>query len=196
LLHYVLLREGPLPDDAYPRPGTVYSSEIEGLESHVISELDGYDLKRVHVLAGAQGPPEHVHADLQEDFHLLEGELIVVLNGDEHVVEAGDWARVSPRTPHRFFNRSSRPAVYELRAPREHTRFTSQIHGFTNEHGPLADDPAQALLQMSRFRYDTWRPAIPIGIQRVLYLSVEPTARLLGYRRYYPAYVPRMDAVE
>jgi mannose-6-phosphate isomerase-like protein (cupin superfamily) len=191
LIHYILFRESPIPEVAYPRSGAVYSSNIEGLEAQVLHGEHGRDLKRVRVRPGAAGPPEHVHLELQEDFHLIEGELVVVLDGVERVVKAGEWARVPPHTPHRFFNRSNSTAVYELDAPRSHTLFTSQIYGFTNEYGSLADHPARALLQMSRFHADTWRPTVPIRVQRFLYFSVEPTARLLGYRRFYPQYVPQ-----
>lgn len=191
LIHYVVLREGAIPEDAYPRPGAFYSSEIEGLEAQVIHAAGGRDLKRVRVHPGAMGPPEHVHLEFQEDFHLIEGELIVVLDGVERIVKAGEWARVPPNTRHRFFNRSGTSAVYELDAPRSHTLFTSQIYGFTNEFGPLPEHPARALLQMSRFHADTWRPAVPIAVQRLLYFSVEPSARLLGYERFYPQYVPQ-----
>jgi hypothetical protein len=61
-----------------------------------------------------------------------------------------------------FFNRSDSPALYEMTVPREHDLFTSQIYGFTNECGPLAADPARALLQMSRFRPDAWRTTLPM----------------------------------
>jgi mannose-6-phosphate isomerase-like protein (cupin superfamily) len=187
-----VLREGPIPEDAYPRAGSVYSSEVEGVESHIIRNENMHDLKRVWVRPGAVGPPEHLHLDLTEQFNVLEGELVVVLNGAERVAHAGESVVISPHTAHRFFNRSNSPALYEMTVPREHDLFTSQLYGFTNEHGSFAAHPAEALLQMSRFRPDAWRTSPPIEVQRTMYFLVEPTARLLGYERYYPQYVPRV----
>lgn len=40
---------------------------------------------------GAPGPPEHVHVELEEKFHVLEGELIVIVDGVERVATAGEW---------------------------------------------------------------------------------------------------------
>lgn len=163
LLHYVVLVEGPIPDEAYPRPGAVYSSDLEGVDSHIIRMENASDLKRVRVRPGAVGPPEHVHVELEEKFHLLEGELVVVLDGTERIATAGEWVVVPPLTPHRFFNRSDSPAVYEITAPREHNLFTSQLYGLTNEQGSLSAHPARALLQMSRFHPTRGGPLCRLG---------------------------------
>lgn len=195
VLHYVIFREGPIPKEMYPRPGAVFESKWEGLQDHILQEQGDHYLKRVRVRPKATGAPEHIHLSFEEDFHLLEGTLTVVVNGEERVLVAGQSVRVPPHTPHGFFNPHDTPAVYEIRSPKHHTFFLSQFYGFTNEHGPPPEHQLRTLLQMSRFRPDSWPIFLSVPAFRALYFSIEPTARLLGYERYYPFYVPQIPVV-
>jgi len=154
-LHYLIFRNGPIPEEMYLRPGAVFESKWEGLEDHILQEQGDHYLKRVLVRPGAAGPPEHMHLSFEEDFHLLEGTLTVVVNGEERIVVAGQSVHVPPHTPHRFFNSYDSPAVYEIRSPKHHTFFLSQFYGFTNDHDPPPEHPIRTILQMSRFRPDT-----------------------------------------
>jgi mannose-6-phosphate isomerase-like protein (cupin superfamily) len=154
VLHSLIFREGPIPEEMYPRPGAVFESKWEGLEDHILQEQGDHYLKRVRVRPRAAGAPEHIHLSFEEDFHLLEGTLTFVVNGEERIVVAGQSARVPLHTPHRFFNPHDAPAVYEIRVPKHQTFFLSQFYGFTNEYGPPPEHRLCTLLQMSRFQPD------------------------------------------
>jgi len=49
-------------------------------------------------------PPTHWHPSQHEHFEVLEGELTVVLDGDERLLRAGGVLDVPPRTTHRMWN--------------------------------------------------------------------------------------------
>ena len=51
---------------------------------------------------------------------------------------------------------------------------------------------------MSRFSpaYDSWLAIPPVPLQRLLFHAIGPTARLLGYRTYYPRFKPRAGREE
>lgn len=56
------------------------------------------------------GPPLHVHGREDETFRVLEGELTFWVGGESRVVAAGEAAFGPRGVPHRFENRSNRPA--------------------------------------------------------------------------------------
>ncbi len=49
-------------------------------------------------------PPTHWHPRQHEHFEVLDGELTVVLAGDERVLRAGDALDIPPRTAHCMWN--------------------------------------------------------------------------------------------
>ena len=80
-----------------------------------------------------------------------------------------------------------RQPAYAL--PRDFGVFLTQAYGFFDE-SPANGRPPRALLQMSRFSpvYDSWLAGPPLLAQRLLFGAIGPTARLLGYRSYYPRF--------
>jgi len=55
------------------------------------------------------GPPPHRH-NFEESFTLLEGEIELTFRGMKSVLRAGETASIPSNAPHRFQNRSTRPA--------------------------------------------------------------------------------------
>jgi quercetin dioxygenase-like cupin family protein len=55
------------------------------------------------------GPPPHRHERLHETLYVLEGELTMVLDGEETVLGAGAFASIPPGTAHTFRNDGERP---------------------------------------------------------------------------------------
>lgn len=51
----------------------------------------------------------HNHADLEHGQAMLEGEMVLILDGAEHVVRAGDFMSIPAGVPHRYENRTDRP---------------------------------------------------------------------------------------
>lgn len=75
------------------------------------------------------GPPLHRHADADEAFYLLAGELEVTVDGATHHAGPGDFVFVPRETPHRFRNPG-------LHTARQLLLFTpSGVEGFFVEAG-------------------------------------------------------------
>jgi mannose-6-phosphate isomerase-like protein (cupin superfamily) len=55
------------------------------------------------------GPPMHTHADEDDAFYVLEGELTFLLGDDEVTAGAGTFVLVRPGAPHTFANRTDAP---------------------------------------------------------------------------------------
>lgn len=68
--------------------------------------------QRVEYLPGSPFPPEHLHPDQDEHFEVEAGQMVFVIDGEEHLVGAGEVVDIPRGTAHRARNGSaSRPAV-------------------------------------------------------------------------------------
>ena len=68
-------------------------------------------------LAKGKTTPYHLHADATECVYVLSGELLVNIDGTEHVVEAGGFTLTPPGTPHAFIVTSESARVLALQTP-------------------------------------------------------------------------------
>lgn len=66
-----------------------------------------YTLIDMHVPPGGPGPHRH---DIEEMFHVLEGEIEATFRGEESTVRAGETLNVPANAPHSFTNVSEQPA--------------------------------------------------------------------------------------
>jgi uncharacterized cupin superfamily protein len=67
---------------------------------------------------GTEGPEAHVHADEDDSFYILEGELEFVIAGETLTAGPGTFVLVPPGIEHTFANRSDRPVrVLNIHAP-------------------------------------------------------------------------------
>ncbi|MCW8167093.1 cupin domain-containing protein, partial [Verminephrobacter aporrectodeae subsp. tuberculatae] len=57
----------------------------------------------------AGGPPLHAHADVDELFLVLDGELDIMVDNAVYQVKAGGRVFVKRNVPHAFINRTDRP---------------------------------------------------------------------------------------
>jgi quercetin dioxygenase-like cupin family protein len=57
------------------------------------------------------GPPQHRHAQHDEGFYVLSGNVRFTVGADNYDVGAGTWVTVPPGAPHTFGNVSDDPAV-------------------------------------------------------------------------------------
>lgn len=65
----------------------------------------------VDVPPGGAVPP-HTHAQEEEGYYVLEGELALTIGADTRVLAAGDFGHVPPRTVHGYANRSAAPVRF------------------------------------------------------------------------------------
>jgi mannose-6-phosphate isomerase-like protein (cupin superfamily) len=69
-----------------------------------------FNLSVLTVQPHRTGPPMHTHADEDDAFYVLEGELTFLLEDDEIRAPQGTFVLVPPGTPHTFANRGDAPA--------------------------------------------------------------------------------------
>ena len=65
-----------------------------------------------------EGPPLHVHADEDDAFYILEGEVVVLVEEEEITVGPGTFVLVPPGVAHTFANRAAAVArIVNVHAP-------------------------------------------------------------------------------
>ena len=198
VLDRVIFPEAPADVFYYPPVGYFFVSEAEGFEQRILKRDNGLFWLELILRPHAPGQPEHVHTSFDERFIVAEGTLSLLVNGEIKELGPSESFLISPGTPHKPFNRTNQPVVVrgplteEYAIPEPFSVFLTQAYGFFDED-PANQRAPRALLQMSRFSpaYDSWLAGPPIALQRLLFHAVGPTARLLGYRAYYPRFKPR-----
>jgi len=81
-----------------------------------------FNLGIVTVQPGRDGPGAHTHAEEDDSFYVLEGELVFTVDGEEIVAGPGTFLLVPPGLQHDFSNR------------------TDEIARFANIHAPAGFD--------------------------------------------------------
>jgi mannose-6-phosphate isomerase-like protein (cupin superfamily) len=64
-----------------------------------------FNLALITIQPGRHGPGTHAHADEDDSFYVLEGELTFTVDGEEIVGGPGTFVLVPPGVPHDFANR-------------------------------------------------------------------------------------------
>lgn len=100
-----------IPPGAGVRLGNV---ELLGLSEH----SPRFNVSVITMAPGAHGPEAHVHADEDDAFYILDGELTFLLDEGEMPALAGTFVLVPPGVSHTFLNPLDRPTrVLNLHAP-------------------------------------------------------------------------------
>lgn len=71
-----------------------------------------FNLAIVTIAPRRHGPEPHRHADEDDAFYLLDGELVFTVEGSEIVAGAGTFVLVPPGLEHTFENRGDVPARF------------------------------------------------------------------------------------
>ena len=116
-LHLPALHPDSVPErrgSGYPEP---YRSRMGDRAKRRLGEACGltrFGINLVTLGAGGQSALRHWHTLEDEFVYVLEGEVVLVTNGGEQVLRAGDCAGYPAGTEdaHHFINRSDAPARY------------------------------------------------------------------------------------
>jgi mannose-6-phosphate isomerase-like protein (cupin superfamily) len=88
--------------------------EFLGLSEH----SPRFNVCVVTMAPGAHGPELHAHADEDDAFYILDGELVFLLGEDEVAAPEGTFVLVPPGVEHTFRNPLDRPTrVLNIHAP-------------------------------------------------------------------------------
>ena len=140
---------------------------------------------------GCEIAAEHVHPAQEQQIHVIEGELLIRVDGVEQVLRPGQTAVVPAGVPHFQANRTDRPA----RAIEEH-RPAGKAHDFFRVAFALARDgrtdgagvpkPLIGAALMSEFSGFVQPTSMWL---RFLFAVLGPISGLLGYRRLIRQYI-------
>ncbi len=72
-------------------------------ELHETLSLTGAEISINNLPAGANVPFVHSHKNNEEVYAILSGKGKAIIDGEEIVLAAGDWVRISPAAKHQFF---------------------------------------------------------------------------------------------
>lgn len=110
-------------------------------------------VEEIGVPAGFGGPMAHIHRRTSHSWYVLEGELLLTVDGDPHAVPVGGFVHVPAGVPHTFANPSGTPArMLELTTP---GGFDEYLDDLAAAFPPGADlDPGRMAEVMAR--HDTF----------------------------------------
>jgi mannose-6-phosphate isomerase-like protein (cupin superfamily) len=195
LLHHWVFPEAA-PDPAiYPTSGEEIANCLAGERLVFLrtgSETGGqYTENEIHLQPGGAVPKAHIHLHQDERFEVARGQLTLIVDGARHTLGPGDSFTVPKGVGHQPFNEGSEPVVARVRitpAGRADLML-AQVHGFlTEKDAPRTEREwfFQAMLYAPY--YDTYLATPPVAVQKALSFLIAPTARLFGYKSWYPAY--------
>ncbi|MDH4058902.1 MAG: cupin domain-containing protein [Cyclobacteriaceae bacterium] len=140
-------------------------------------------------------PPDHYHPYQTEDFIVLEGELIVKMEGQIKILKEGDSLHVPAKKIHSMWNESDgiTKVNWKTQPALNTENLFETICGLANEGETNADgipNILQTALTINKFS-SVFRPAKPpIVILRVLFYLLTPLAYVMGYK---PVYKEHLD---
>jgi len=153
----------------------------------------------VYIQPGGRVMGEHIHAEMEERFVTLRGQVGFRLAGRTSIAEPGVELMAAPGTPHDWWNAGTEEALVRMEM-RPAARFEAMIR---NAFGLAQDGQVNKygmpnVLQLAVFArefsdvMEFTRP--PQFVQRILFGLLAPIARMLGYQGSYPQYLTRQPS--
>jgi mannose-6-phosphate isomerase-like protein (cupin superfamily) len=189
LFHYVVFPEEEPPAWAFARSGHSFETPTGERFRLIRGSIEtGGEFSEAHfdLVPGGHAARAHIHPHQEERFDVLSGSLTALVGDQERVVLPGDTLVVPPGTPHQPFNRGD----VEMRSIARITP-AGKLGLFFGQLSGLGFKPS--FLQMMLFvqAYDVYPATPPPAVVRVISFLLAPTARLVGYRSFYPQYAKR-----
>lgn len=135
-------------------------------------------------------PPVHYHPRQEERFEVLSGEVCVVLDGEERTLEEGEVLIIASGIPHEMWAEEAGVRVNWQTRPALNTEaFFETVWGLARDGKTDARGVPNLLrVAMIAREYDEeFRLASPPrAVQQVIFGSLAPVGRLLGYPARYP----------
>lgn len=139
-------------------------------------------------------PAEHYHPYQEEDFTVLEGEMIVKLNGTLSLLKAGESLHIAPGVKHSMWNNSKNKTVVNWQVrPALHTEHLLETAAGLASDGKLNKKGMPSLLQIALManKYSkVFRLSKPsFAVQKIVFTVLSPFASLAGLQADYEEYL-------
>ena len=196
LLHWVVFPEpGPDPDDQ-PKAGDTIQSlrEERAIVRKPARESGGTIFEFDVFMAPHYGVPiPHIHGSQAETFRIIDGTFRFALDGEELILHPGESITVPAGSTHEFSNTTDEEGhvIADFQPAGQSETLWLQRHRYFRNRGitSLEDLSPSDMLQVAllQVKYDGgYPPAVAPSLLRAAYFLIAPTARLFGYRSYYP----------
>ena len=142
----------------------------------------------------ASGPPMHIHPSYEEEFEVVEGSALFILDKKEVIMHAGDKIVVDKGVAHTFkpYGDSILSVLVEARPAGKLNEVVHTIFGLAHE-GKLDKKGQpnfwQGIAFGSELSDDTVFTSPPPAIQRIVFKLFAKTALKKGYKALYPEYM-------
>ena len=132
-------------------------------------------------------PPVHLHPAQDERFEVHAGELSVHMDGETHVVRAGESLEVPRGTPHKMWNAGTEPVrgSWQVRPALRTADFFADVHA-SRAFRRKPKDGSITLLGSGPILHeygDVFRLPAPAALTRPLFALLARLAHLRGYPR-------------
>lgn len=167
-----------------------YAASIDIIDENGISVTKGLGI----LPPGASGPPEHIHPSYEEEFEVVEGSALFILNKKETIMHAGDKVVVAAGTAHTFKPHGN-SILSVLVVARPEGKLNEVVHTiFGLAHDQKLDKKGrpnfwQGIAFGSELSKDTIFTSPPPAIQRFIFKLFAKSARKRGYQALYPKYM-------
>jgi quercetin dioxygenase-like cupin family protein len=189
LLHFVVFPEAVPPPDDRPARGT--EVHLPGGSTFVYritaAESDDRIFEADWIGEPGAGIPRHTHPSQEVQFDVVEGSLRVILGHEERVLGPGEGIVIPAGVEHLWENASDTRSrgVFRMRpAGMADFVFVQLDRAFGGDAGAVSTAVQTFLLIGTHGHHTAW----PI---RTICFLIAPTARVFGYRSYYPPQVRR-----
>ncbi len=135
-------------------------------------------------------PPVHYHPRQEERFEVLSGEVHALIGGEERTLREGEVLMIAPSTPHTMWAEEAGTRVnWQTRPALETEAFFETVWGLAKD-GKVNDKGVPNLLRVAliaqEYEQEYRLTSPPRIVQRVLFGSLAPVGKLLGYPARYP----------
>ena len=146
----------------------------------------------MRVRAGGFASGEHIHVHQEERFVIDRGQMTLRLNGAERRHAAGEQVTIPPGTPHVWWNSGSDElrVFVEFRPAGRFAEFITTYFAFaragkTNDRG-IPTNLLQLAVTFAEYRDVLQATSPPMAVQRILFATLAPLGRLIGYKPNVP----------
>lgn len=181
-------------------PYEVIDNPVVGQEHRLIERSDDVDEEclryEVRFQADATSFAEHLHPKSDETFKVIEGELIVTIDGEERSLGPGEELTIPAGSPHTHFSKSGieTRVLSEVRPPFDTESLLRGLAALAREGNTDAEGTPN-LLPLSVFEAAhpdlVYLSSPPVIVQKLLFSLLAPVGRLRGYAVDYPPVPPR-----
>jgi mannose-6-phosphate isomerase-like protein (cupin superfamily) len=151
---------------------------------------------QVWIAPGAQGPPEHTHPVQVETFAVVSGTAGLKVNGQTHLLSAGQSLTVPNNTPHKFWNAGPDELVMigELRPAFRTEYFLESMYSLASQGKVNRNAVPRNIFQFAAILNDCYGEFFlvgpPVFAQRLLAKGVGRLGKWLGYQGFVPFGAP------